>query len=71
MKLFYSKNHDGHYLQGVSVVLAESKVKAEAQLDYELKKRGLKHSELFPYELIEIPTEPAGPYALILFDGEY
>ena len=69
MKFFVCTDHDNFYVGGVSIVIAETKLKARNLLSKELVKEGLKPYIEEPFTLQEIDTNV--PIALVLQNGDY
>jgi hypothetical protein len=68
MKVFYSKDHDGHYPVGVcSIVIAENELKAKNKLKKKLQEYGLDSNEPFTLHEIDLTKDEA----YIVLDGNY
>lgn len=67
MKIFYCQ-HDGVYLPGISVVVADDEIRARELLDKKLLDLKLKPSTERAYKLTEITLQES---VHMLFDGNY
>lgn len=69
LRVFASRDHDGVWLGGVSVVVAADEAAARALLDAALREHGLQPGAAAPYSLREIDLSQ--PAATVLWDGDY
>lgn len=69
MKVFICKSHDGHCLDGQSIIVADTIDEAKLLLDEALVEAGLKPSNDRPYELEAVDLSQS--HVIILNNGEY
>jgi hypothetical protein len=69
MKLYLCRSHDGVYLAGKSLVIANDEAEARALLDAELRVNLLKPDAESGYVLERIPMTKAR--AVMIWDGDY
>jgi len=69
VKVYVCYDHDGFWMGGVSVVLAENEDDARQQLDAALVAACLAPHKDHPYDLHELDSTQ--PQACILFNGDY
>jgi hypothetical protein len=67
MKVFTCTDHDGHFLSGISVIVAETELKAVNSLKKELEKAGLDPDKKFTLQELDITTRQVD----MLFNGDY